>query len=108
MFNVKIIIARVISSLVKNHFNLRVLVAVVVVKFNDNEGIYKNDRCVYVCMILALWWGVLEYYVLQYSVHIVKGDQKGQSKGSGKPILCILFYEKIGRIGEKESKVFLN
>ena len=31
-----------------------------------------------------------------YSLRIVKGDKKGRSEGSGKPLLCILSYEKIG------------
>ena len=43
-----------------------------------------------------------------YSLLIVKGDKKGRSEGSGKPLLCILSFEKTGYRRRGESKVSLN
>ena len=38
-----------------------------------------------------------------YSMQVVKGYKKGWSEGSGKPLLCILSYEKTGT--EREGRV---
>ena len=43
-----------------------------------------------------------------YSMQIIKGDNKGQIKGSGKPLLCILFCKKSKLRGRADNIVFLN
>ena len=42
------------------------------------------------------------------SLQVVKGEQKGQSEGSGKPLLCILSYEETMHRGGGESSISLN
>ena len=41
--------------------------------------------------------------IAMYSVRVVKGDQKGQSEGSGKLLLCILLWKDKGT--EVEGRV---
>ena len=50
----------------------------------------------------ALWWGCKNTNTVFPADF--KRQQKGWSKGSGKPLLCILFYEDdIEEMGERSS-----
>ena len=53
-------------------------------------------------------WGGDTIMQSTFSLRVVKGNQKGHSKGSGKPLLCILSYEKKSARRQGESKIFPN
>ena len=68
---------------------------------------YHYCYCYYYHYYYYLCGGVARI-LAQYSLWIIKGDEKGQSKGSGKSLLSIFSYEKTGHRRGEQRKVSLN